>query len=424
MEIDFSPHIEEIKRALENEIDENSIISDLKRLLEYRVPLSEAKRSLIKKYGGSEKNKVRKLKDIVIGEHNIEVTGNILEVSQKTINIDNTERTIFSGIICDETSSRSFTAWSDFALNAGDVITISRAYVRNWQECPEINIGLRSKVTKLTTKIRQPESCELIKLAELKNGDYYVHTRFTILNLESHEINTKDGSRTIIEGIAADEDTKLPFTAWMTAPEIASGNTIEVRNAYVRSFRGVPTLNINETSILTELEETIEYKRTEKLKIGDVILKTGAYDLAVEGNILSIRPGSGLIYRCSECSRVMQKGICRIHGRIEEKIDMRIKAIIDDGTGAMMLVLDSTLTQRISGITIDDAQKIARSAMSQKVVEDEIKRRVLGKKFMARGNMSRGEFGITLVAADILKPTESVRDQASELQRRIMISYG
>jgi len=55
MEIEFAPHVAEIKRALDNEIDESNITADLKKLLEYRVPLSEAKRSLIKKYGGSEK---------------------------------------------------------------------------------------------------------------------------------------------------------------------------------------------------------------------------------------------------------------------------------------------------------------------------------------------------------------------------------
>ena len=75
MEIEFAPHVEEIKKALDNEIEESDIIADLKKLLEYRVPLSEAKRSLIKKYGGSEKSTVRKLKDIQIGEHNIEIIG-------------------------------------------------------------------------------------------------------------------------------------------------------------------------------------------------------------------------------------------------------------------------------------------------------------------------------------------------------------
>jgi hypothetical protein len=34
MEIEFVPHVEEIKRALDNEIDGSNIIADLKKLLE------------------------------------------------------------------------------------------------------------------------------------------------------------------------------------------------------------------------------------------------------------------------------------------------------------------------------------------------------------------------------------------------------
>ena len=387
MEIEFAPHVEEIKKALDNEIEESQIIADLKKLLEYRVPLNEAKRSLIKKYGGFEKSPVRKLKDIQIGEHNIEIVGQVVEITKKTFKVKNIEKVLFSGVICDQTSSRSFTAWSDFDLNPGDVISVTQAYVRNWQERPEVNFGPRSKVTKLTTKIQVPEDFELKKLAELRDGDINVHTQFTILNIESIDINSKDGSKKILSGIVADEDTKLPITGWVLAPELAAGTTIEVKNAYVRSFRGVPTLNINESSVITKLEKKLEYREKIGLKIGDIISKDGAYDIVVEGNILSIRPGSGLIARCPECSRVVQKGMCRVHGKVDEKNDMRIKAIIDDGTGALTLVLDSRLTQKLCGITIKEAGEIAKTAMSPKAVEDEIKRKSIGRRSQARGNM-------------------------------------
>ncbi|MGB8216574.1 MAG: Single-stranded DNA binding protein [Candidatus Methanoperedens sp.] len=419
MEIEFAPHVEEIKRALDNEVDESNITADLKKLLEYRVPLSEAKRSLIKKYGGGEKTIIKKLKDIQIGDRNIEVTGQVLEIAKKTVNIKNVEKTLFSGTICDETTARSFTAWSDFDLKAGDVIRVTQAYVRNWQERPEINFGNKSKVTKLTSKIEINQENEIKKLAELKDGDINVHAVFTILNMETHDINTKDGAKKIIGGIAADEKTKIPFTAWVVLPELAAGNTIEVKNAYIRSFRGVPSLNINENSTVIKLDKKMEYKEVGSARIGDIIEKDGAYDIIIEGNILSIRPGSGLIARCPECSRVIQKGMCRVHGKVDEKMDMRIKAIIDDGTGALTLVLDAGLTQKICGYTIEEAQKMAKTAMSQKAVEDEIKKKLIGKILAARGNMSKGEFGITLVANDVWEPQEKTREKANELLGRI-----
>ncbi len=418
MELEIAPHVEEIKRALDNEIDESNIIAELKKLLEYRVPLSEAKRSLIKKYGGGEKSKAKKLKDIVIGDRNIEITGQILEISKKTINVKNTEKIVFSGVISDETAARSFTAWHDFELNVGDVIRVTLAYVRNWQERPEINFGSRSKVTKLTSKIQIIQESEVKKLGELKDGDINVHTEFTILNIEPHDINTKDGTKKILSGIAADEDTRLPFTAWIILPELAAGSAVEVKNAYVRSFRRIPALNINENSIVTKLDKKLEYKGTSRVRIGDIVSKDGAYDIVIEGNILSVRPGSGLIARCPKCSRVIKKDICRVHSKVDEKIDMRIKAIIDDGTGALTLVLDAPLTQKICGYTIEEAQNIAKAAMSQKAVEDEIKKKLVGKMLAARGNTSKGDFGITLVASDVWEPSDSTGEKAIELLGR------
>jgi len=417
MEIEFAPHVEEIKRALDKEIDESNIIAELKKLLEYRVPLSEAKRSLIKKYGGSE-SKIRKLKDIVIGERNVEITGQILEINKKTINVKNTEKTVFSGIIFDETAARGFTAWHDFELNAGDVIKVTQAYVRNWQERPEINFGSRSKVTKLGSKIEIAQESEVKKLGELMDGEVSVHTMFTILNIEPHEIDTKDGSRKILSGIAADEDARLPFTSWVELPELEAGATLEVKNAYVRSFRGIPTLNIGESSTVTKLDKKLEYRGSGRARIGDVAGKDGAYDIAIEGNVLSIRPGSGLIARCPECSRVIQKGICRVHGKVEEKMDMRIKAIVDDGTGALAVVLDSKLTQKVCGYTIEDAKQIAKAAMSQKAVEEEIKKKLVGKMLAARGNVSKGEFGAMLVAGDVWEPEDTTGERAAALLRR------
>lgn len=419
MEIEFAPHVEEIKRALDSEIDESNIIAELKKLLEYRVPLSEAKRSLIKKYGGSEKSKVRKLKDIQIGDRNIEITGQILEISKKTINVKNNEKTVFTGIISDETAARSFTAWHDLDLNVGDVISVTQAYVRNWQERPEINFGNRSRVAKLTSKIQIAQESGVRKLGELKDGDINVHTEFTVLNIEPHDINTKDGSKKILSGIAADEETRLPFTAWVILPELEKGSTVELKNAYVRSFRGIPALNINENSTVTKLDKKLEYKETGRVRIGDIAGRDGAYDIAVEGNVLSIRPGSGLITRCPDCSRVIQKGMCRVHGKVDEKMDLRIKAIIDDGTGALTLVLDALLTQKICGYTIEEAQKVAKAAMSQKAVEEEIKKKLVGKMLSARGNMSKGEFGITLVASDVWEPQDMTREKATEMLGRI-----
>ena len=415
MDDKFAPHIEEIKRALDTEIDENGIIADLKRLLEYRVPIDEAKRSIIKKYGGADKSILRKLGEIQIGDRNIEITAKVIDIIKKTINSRNNEKIIFSGILGDETSARSFTAWHDFGMNIGDVVHITQAYVRNWQDRPEINFGIKSKVSKLNTTISIKQEILQKKLSELKDGDVNVQTRFTILSVEPREIVTKDGAKKILSGIGADDNTKTPFTAWVLFPEVEAGNTIEVKNVYVRSFRGVPSLHINENSKVTKLDNIIQHKEQQKAMIGDIIEKEGAFDVVIEGNILSVRPGSGLIARCPECSRVIQKSMCRVHGKVDEKMDMRIKAIIDDGTGALTLVLNAGLTQELCGITIEKAKEITQVAMTPSAVEDEVKKKLLGRMLTARGNMSKGEFGVTLVASKVEESSELKKDKVDEL---------
>ncbi|MFH1322922.1 MAG: hypothetical protein ABIH80_03685, partial [Methanobacteriota archaeon] len=280
------------------------------------------------------------------------------------------------------------------------------------------NFGSKSKVTKLNTTIAIDPEILQKKLAELRDGDVNVNAAFTILSIEPREIITKDGSKNILNGIGADDKTKAPFTSWVLLPELVAGNTIDVKNAYVRSFRGVPTLHINENSKVTKLEKSIEFKEPKKFMIRDIIESEGAFDVVIEGNILSVRPGSGLIARCPECSRVIQKSMCRVHGKVEEKLDMRIKAIIDDGTGAMTLVLNAELTQALSGITIEQAKEIAKAAMSQNAVEEEVKKKLLGKMLTARGNMSKGEYGIMLVATKARESHEQINERALELLSR------
>jgi replication factor A1 len=419
MEIEFAPHVDEIKRALDNEIDDNSIIDDLKKLLDYRVPIDEAKRSLIKKYGGTEKSIIRKLSDIESGDRNIEVTAQVLEITRRTINIKGSEKTIFAGIISDETAARSFTAWDDFGLNVGDVIRATHAYVRSWQDMPEINLGNRSEVTKLDISISHNHENKIKKLSEIIGGEVNIHTEFRILEIEAREITTKDGIKKILTGFVADKYTKIPLTSWVVLPELAEGNVVDVTNTYIRSFRGIPTLNISENSKVTKLNKNIEYKEPENIPIGELIKRDGAFDVTIEGALLSIRPGSGLVFRCPECSRVIPKSMCRVHGNVEEIPDMRIKAVIDDGTGALMLVLDAELTQRVCGLTIGEAQKIAEASMSQKTVEEEVSRKMFGKILSARGNMSKGDFGVILVAKDVWEPTLKLNERASELLGKI-----
>lgn len=414
MEIEIAPHVDEIIRALgtkDTTVDQAIIQKELKNLLEFKVPLSEAKRSLLKKYGIGEISEVKKMADLQGGERNIEITAKILDINLKVVGIRGQERTIFMGTMADETGARSFTAWDDFGLENGDVVKVSNAYTRIWQGMPEINFGPRSEVEKLDSGSLDPFRVEELKkailLAELKDGAAAVHTIFKVIESKQQEINTKNGPKQIITGIAADRSGKMPFTSWIIKPELDRGNTVEVENAYVKSWRGVPSINISEFSITSTADVSITEDdiagiiEPEPLRLDRLTERDGAFDIVIEGSVISVRPGSGLITRCPECSRVIQKNVCRVHGNVEGKADTRIKSIIDDGTGALTVVLDADLTEKVTGYSVEKAEEMVSAAQNSSAVEDEIRKALLGKIMRSRGNMTKGEYGITLVATDV-----------------------
>ncbi len=441
MEVKIAPHVDEIIRALGTTgttVNQAIIKEELTRLLEFKVPVEEAKRSLLKKYGNIDIPSVKKLSELGAGERNIEVTARILEINTKVVGIKEQERTIFMGTMVDETGARSFTAWEDFGLKKGDVVKVTNAYVRMWQGMPEINFGARSKVEKLDSSALEPLLSKDLErpvlLAELKEGEPAVHTVIRIMESAQQQINTKNGPRTIVTGTAIDSTAKLPFTSWVPSPELTAGNTVEIKNAYMRSWQGIPTINMGEFTSISHSETPIDDSDIARvmdhvpIRLDKITDRDGAFDVSIEGNIISVRPGSGLITRCPECNRVIQKNICRVHGLVKGRNDMRIKYILDDGTGALTVVLGADLTQKVTGYSIEKAREVAGADMNLSAVEEKIRGKLMGLSMRMRGNMTKGEYGITLVASDVevteINPAAAAADLVKEIEGAIHHSPG
>jgi replication factor A1 len=433
MNNEIAPHVDEIIRALDTtdiQVDQATIENELKKLLEFKVPLTEAKRSLLKKYGAADIPEMKNLAELNGGERNIEIIARILDINLKVVGIKGQERTIFMGTMADQTGARSFTAWDDFGLEIGDIVKVSNAYTRSWQGMPEINFGPRSKIEKLDPVVLEPLMVkhDPILLAKLKDGTAGIYTIFRIIESRQQEIRTKSGPKTIITGVAVDSSAKLPFSSWITKPELAVGNTVKVENAYIKSWRGIPSINMGEfttiqiaDNIITgdEIAGIIEPTPT---RLDQITKRSGAFDVVIEGSVISIRPGTGLITRCPECSRVIQKNICRVHGIVAGINDMRIKSILDDGTGALTIVLDADLTGKVTGYSIEKCKEIASAAQNSSAVEDEIRRKLLGRIMRLRGNMTKGEYGIILVATDAKLIEVDVAAAAESLIDEIILS--
>jgi len=97
-----------------------------------------------------------------------------------------------------------------------------------------------------------------------------------------------------------------------------------------------------------------------------------------------------------------------------------LKAILDDGTDTVTVVLDRELTEAVYGGDIEDAREQARDAMDQEVVADTISEQLVGSEYRVRGHLSVDEYGANLetieFAASDDDPAERARAFLQEVE--------
>ena len=418
--MELEDHAEDLASDLG--VDKEEVKSDLENLLSYSVPVAEAKQSLRRKYGdGSDGSDgavtTKAVEEIAAGDSNVSVTVRILSVGKRSIQYNGEEHVIFEGELADETGKISYTSWEDFALEAGETVAIGNAGVREWDEKPELNLGESTSVERREETLTVPyEVGGDSGLADLEPGDRGVNVEVQILERESKTINGRDGETEILSGEVADGTGRLPFTDWEPRSEIEVGASVRIENAFIREFRGVPSVNVSEFSTVERLDRTVEVSDSApQYGIREAIETGGLYDVQLVGNIVAIRDGSGLIERCPECGRVTQNGQCRSHGEVDGEDDLRTKAILDDGTGTVTVVLDEELTAEIYGGGLDAAREHARDAMDREVVAEAIADELVGREFRVRGSLSVDDFGANLDASTFTEHAGDPAERASRL---------
>jgi replication factor A1 len=414
--------VNETAAALAEDLDadEASIREDLSNLLEYSVPLEEAERSLRRKYGdgggSSSGPEPVDVEDITTDASNVTITGVVLTSGQRSIQYDGEEHVITEGEVADETGRISYTAWTDVDFEPGDAVQLGNVGVREWEGEPELNVGE-------STAIDSVESFEVpydvggeSDLVDLAPGDRGRTVAVQIIEVERRTIDGRDGATEILSGVLADETARLPFTDWEPHSEIEAGASVRIENAYVREYRGVPEIQASEFSTVTALENEVSVAdAAQELSISDAVASGGVFDVALEGTVVDLREGSGLIERCPECGRIVQNGQCRSHGDVEGEDDLRVRAILDDGTASCTLVLDREQTEAVYGGDLDDAREAARDAMDREVVSETIANAIVGRAVRARGHLSVDDYGATLEATDFEEVADPPADRAREL---------
>ncbi len=346
------------------------------------------------------------LRSVRPGMRDITVVARLSDVETQRVDLARGTMTVSLGTLSDDSGQLSFVASRSDDLHDGIVLKILHSVVADVNGEPVLVITDRSVLVPMHYEEMPP----IRQLAQLKSGDKGANLVVGVLETELKRV----GSRFVLVGTLADESGKLPFTSW--GPHLDEGVVIRVENAYVKSWNGIPTVNISDASELYEVDVEVPARLTapHHAFISDLAAREGAYDVIVHGDVISIRPDSGFVERCPRCKRVAHNQRCVTHGAITPLSDFRIKAFIDDGTGTMTAIIGRAPAEALCrALRTGEGVKAMKSLRS---FEANMQRLLTGMTLALRGNATTGEYGTTFV---VKKAVVEHNNHLSQLKKRL-----
>jgi len=430
---ELTPHIEELKRVIGDEVDEEQIIDELNTYLTvYHVSIDAAKKGIMRKYGKeaplfvSAAAITKKINEMTGDEKNVDLKARIVFIEEKQITARGTPKTVFSGILGDETGTASFTVWDvgKFELEKGVTYYFKNAYTKKWNDKLQINFGERSIAEVSDDPIQVPErtisySSE-VKISELREGIGDVTVTGKILSVEPKTITSRGETKNVFTGYIADDTGKVQFTAWNDL-NLQANETICVKNAYVKGWRGVPQLNFGDMCEVSRVDAVFADVQSgvSKRSIAEILRTGGGLDVMVTGAIVDVRTGSGLIKRCPECNRSILNDECTAHGKVAAVQDLRMKIVIDDGMGALTAVLNRECTEELTGMTLEQAVALSKATGDQDIVMRTMDEKVLVMNVTAVGNVLSDEFGPMMIVREIDETQVDAIGEAEKLMDKV-----
>jgi len=428
---DLNTHIDDILNVLdddsEKKVSRKNLETELKKFLEYGVPIDQAKQTLIKKFSGDTKfvsstSSIGRtlIKNLKPNASSVNLLCRVITINPKEITVKGENKKISYGIIGDESGTIPFTAWSELDLKKGDTIEVSNAYTREWQGLVQLNFGDRVGIEK-TDEDKLPDSAfkpKEFKIKELRPGLVSIEVTAQILKLEKRETELEDTKKKVFSGIIGDETGKAQFTSWNDF-KLNKGDVIKISGGYVKSWKGIPQLTFDEKAKVKKLDKSklLGEIQTQKIPLHTLVERHGALDIEAEGTVIEIRSGSGLIMRCPECDRVLWNDECKIHGKVEGRPDIRIKLVIDDGTGAVSTIIGRKLTEKLLGKTLEACEKLVEDSKDENILVDEMNKSLFTHRISVKGNALGDNFGTTIIAKEAKLVDVDIDREAKKLSQ-------
>ena len=239
---------------------------------------------------------------------------------------------------------------------------------------------------------------EEVRLADIDQDEQWVDATAKVVEL------WEPRSDSVAQvGLLGDESGRTKFIAFETSdlPELEAGAVYRLGNLVTDEYQGDFSVKLNRTTTIEKIDEEIE--------VGDDAV-------SVEGALVDIQSGSGLIKRCPEegCTRVLQNGRCSEHGDVDGEFDLRIKGVLDDGETVYEVIFGRETTEDLTGISLEEAQQMAKDALDTTVVVEEMRADLLGTYYRVSGP----ELGRYVLADAVERLTERADPEAVLIKAR------
>lgn len=353
-----------------------------------------------------------RLRDLRATTSPVELVGRVVtcdrrEVSRKS---DGSRRPLVSGLLSDGTATVRFTWWDPprEGLERGVILRAVGAEVREFRGRPEVTFSWRTRVAPAGPADLPRVDAEEIPyrtVRDLAAPDEGFRIEVRIVRIAPRTVTVGEERRIVYDGLIADRTGVIGLSSWSDFG-LHPGEAVRIAGGYVRRFRGLLQLVLDERSTVVRIEgsdlpDPAEFLRGPPRTIAAIEDDGGGGAITLEGIVVGLLPPSGLVYRCPTCARTVKNGLCRIHGQVEGRADLRARLVLDDGTGAVTVNAGREDTERLWGVTLEEARRRLRDQPDPSLLEESILETLLGRRLRVRGAGTKDDFGITVTPESI-----------------------
>ena len=318
---------------------------------------------------------------------------------------------VVRGRLGDQSGTMGFLSWKALDIAEGDLVKIENAQVKRFRDTPEINIGDFTKIEPyLDGAFPEAETLQAnssFTIKDLRNGMRDVEVTLQVVDWSSRSYTRKTGEKGIIHsGEVQDPSGKCRLTSWAEM-DLVAGSFIRIQRARVQAWQGSPDLVIDQAEQLEILSEAPfgpidASNHWVEENLDDLTSGGSRRSITTTGRIVSLRPGSGVILRCTQegCRRVLRDGICGIHGEDIGEEDLRMMFVLDSGVSNASLIVSRAPTEALIGMTLEDVRKEVTSN-GKEAFQSSMKDRFLGQRVSVMGRSINDDQGCMIVAEEL-----------------------